>query len=249
MKDMLKLEKKGDAKDLAPYVQSLILPNPSAWFTATFGDEIGKELAAYYDRTSIDLPLSFPDMLAELESKHAGSPRAIRFTDSCNPNASDTEHPLLLRRTNAQPIYDVRFGSGWQYFTMKYFAYSGGAFRWLGNFTLRPPEFPTERASDGSPQPPSVKVGGRVIAAKQIKSVAPQYPPGALYHGIQGTVILHALIDVDGSIQDLQVLQGTCSLAEAATKAVRQWRYSPTAIDGQPVKVETTITVNFQLGR
>lgn len=74
-------------------------------------------------------------------------------------------------------------------------------------------------------------------------------PPDAKYHGIQGTVILHALIDTDGSIQDLQVLQGTCSLVQAATEAVRQWRYSPTMLGGQPVKVETTISVVFQLGR
>jgi TonB family protein len=248
MKNMLKLQKKGDAASLAPYVRSLALPNPAAWFSATFGNEVGTKLASYYNRTRIELPLSFPDTLAELESKHAGAPHALRFTDSCNPNASDTEYPLLLRRLNDQPLYDVRFGSGWQYFTVRYFAYVDGGFRWLGNFNLRTPEFRSD-AGIASSHAKTVKVGGNVLAAKRIKQVAPQYPLDAKYNGIQGTVILHALIDTDGSVQDLQVLQGTCSLAQAATKAVRQWRYSPTTIDGQPVRVDTTISVNFQLGR
>lgn len=111
---MMKMQKKRDANSLAPYVQSLILPDPNTWFTATFGDEVGAELTAYYDRTRIDLPLSFPDMLANLESKHVDSPLATRFTDSCNPSADEGEYPLLLRRANAQPLYDVRFDSGVQ---------------------------------------------------------------------------------------------------------------------------------------
>lgn len=248
IKNMMKLEKKGDAKGLAPYVQSLILPNPSAWFAATFGVQIGEELTADYDRIRIDLPLSFPDMLAELESKHAGSLHATRFTSSCDPNASDTEYPLLLRRENAEPMYDVRFGSGSQYFTVRYFAYVDGAFRWLGSFKLSAPEFSVPKASAGPPSPAQLKVGGRVMQAKLIKQVVPHYPEDAKYHHVQGTVILHALIDTDGDIQDLQVLQGTCSLAQAAMKAVQQWQYSPTMVNGEPVRVDTTISVVFTLG-
>jgi TonB family protein len=249
IKDMMKVQKARDAQDLAPYVQSLILPDPSAWFTATFGDEIGAELTASYERTRIDLPLSFPDILAQLRSKHAGNALATRFTDSCNPNADESEYPLLLRRANAQPVYDIRFEAGRQYLTMRYFAYVDGAFRWLGNFNLRVPEFAAAKANGSAPQPPRVKIGGNVIAAKLINQVRPAYPQDARARGIQGTVLLHALIDTDGSIQNLQVLQGTCSLADAAVSAVRQWRYSPTTIEGQPVRVDTTISVIFQLGR
>ena len=124
-----------------------------------------------------------------------------------------------------------------------------GAFRWLGNFNLRRPEFVTAKTNGSAPQPPRVKIDANVIAAKLIKQVQPSYPSGARERGIQGTVLLHALIDTDGSLQDLQVLQGTCSLAEAAVSAVRQWRYSPTTIQGQPVRVDTTISVIFQLNR
>lgn len=250
IKDMLKIQKEEDAKDLSAYTQSLILPDPAKWFTATFGDEMGGELAAAYDRTRIDLPLSFPDSLAKLRSKHVGSPHATRFTDSCNPNASDTEYPLLLRRVDAQPLYDVRFDAGSQYFSVKYFAYVDGAFRWLGSFQLRPPEFHIPKTKDGADlSATALKVAGNVIRAKIIKQVQPAYPPDALYHRMQDTVLLHALIDADGSVQDLQVLQGACSFADASLKAVHQWRYSPTMLNGQPVKVDTTITVNFQLGR
>jgi TonB family protein len=248
IKDMMKMQKGRDAKNLAPYIQSLILPDPSEWFTATFGDQIGAELTASYERTRIDLPLSFPDILAQLQSKHAGNALATRFTDPCNPDADEAEYPLLLRRANAQPLYDIRFSSGQQYVTMRYFAYVDGAFRWLGNFNLRVPEF-AEAKANGAPQPPKLKIGGNVIAAKLINRVQPAYPQDAQERGIQGTVLLHALIDTDGSIQNLQVLQGTCSLADAAVSAVRQWRYSPTMLEGQPVRVDTTISVVFRLGR
>lgn len=95
MKDMLRLEKKGDAKNLAPYVQSLILPNPSAWFTATFGEKLGAELADGYDRARMNLPLAFPDTLSQIQSKHLDKVQAIRFTDSCDAEATDSEYLLL----------------------------------------------------------------------------------------------------------------------------------------------------------
>jgi protein TonB len=61
--------------------------------------------------------------------------------------------------------------------------------------------------------------------------------------------VLHAIIAKDGSVQDLQVIQGQCILAEAAIAAVKQWVYRPTMINGNPVEVDTTIDVIFALNR
>jgi len=86
-----------------------------------------------------------------------------------------------------------------------------------------------------------------VVAAKIIRRVQPEYPDAARREHLQGTVKLHAVIAKDGTIRMLRVLTGYCSLAEAAMKAVRQWRYSPTLLEGNPVEVDTTIEVIFQM--
>ena len=77
--------------------------------------------------------------------------------------------------------------------------------------------------------------------------VEPTYPPLARQAHIQGVVVLTALIDKDGSIQNLEVVSGHPMLAPAAIEAVKQWRYKPFLLNGQPVAVETTVTVTFQL--
>jgi periplasmic protein TonB len=77
--------------------------------------------------------------------------------------------------------------------------------------------------------------------------VQPEYPPLARQARIQGTVLLRAIIDREGKIENLQVLGGHPLLVEAAFKAVQQWRYRPYYLNGQPVEVETQITVHFAL--
>ena len=71
-------------------------------------------------------------------------------------------------------------------------------------------------------------------------------PPveSAVWHG---EVVLTAIIDKDGNIENLQLASGHPMLAPAAINAVKQWRYKPYLLNGQPVEVETTITVNFEL--
>ena len=64
---------------------------------------------------------------------------------------------------------------------------------------------------------------------------------------IHGEVVLTAIIDKDGNIENLQLVSGHPMLAPAAINAVKQWRYKPYLLNGQPVEVETTITVNFEL--
>ena len=82
-----------------------------------------------------------------------------------------------------------------------------------------------------------------------IHNVLPVYPPIARQSGTEGMVVLHAFISREGSIESLQVVSGHPFLARAALDAVRQWRYRPYVLNGQPVEVETQITVNFTLGR
>jgi protein TonB len=96
--------------------------------------------------------------------------------------------------------------------------------------------------------PQRVPVTSTIEAAKLISRVQLVYPQLAIQARIQGNVVLHAIIGRDGQVSELQVLSGHPLLVNAALDAVRQWRYSPTLLNGQAVEVETTITVSFVLG-
>lgn len=92
-----------------------------------------------------------------------------------------------------------------------------------------------------------VKISGGVAAGQIVSKVTPIYPPEAKEKGIQGAVVLHAIIGKDGAVQDLAVISGPPELVPSAMEAVKQWVYKPYLLNGEPVDVETTITVNFAL--
>lgn len=94
-----------------------------------------------------------------------------------------------------------------------------------------------------------IRIGGKVEAAKVLTKVQPVYPESAKAAGAQGTVVLHAVVGMDGKPLSLQVLNSQINpdLARAAVEAVSQWRYEPTLLNGEPVEVDTVITVKFTL--
>jgi periplasmic protein TonB len=106
-------------------------------------------------------------------------------------------------------------------------------------------------APGGLPPPPKpsapLRVGGNVMAAKLLHQVQPEYPQIAKMAHVSGTVVLHAIIAEDGTIQQLTFISGPALLMHSAMDAVRQWRYQPTTLNGQPTKVDTTISVVFDL--
>ncbi len=95
--------------------------------------------------------------------------------------------------------------------------------------------------------PQRVRVSQGVSQGLLIHQVKPNYPPLARQARIQGSVVLQAVIAKDGSIQGLHLVSGHPMLAPAAIEAVKQWRYKPYFLNGEPVEVETQITVNFTL--
>jgi TonB family protein len=96
-----------------------------------------------------------------------------------------------------------------------------------------------------------VKIGGEVEASKIITKVQPIYPEAAKSAGVHGTVNLHAVIGMDGAPLSLQVINTDINpdLARASIEAVSKWRYSPTLLNGQPIEVDTNITIVFTLSR
>jgi len=95
--------------------------------------------------------------------------------------------------------------------------------------------------------PQRVRVSQGVSQGLLIHQVKPAYPPLARQARIQGTVVLQAVIGKDGAIQGLKVVSGHPMLAPAALEAVKQWKYKPYYLNGEPVEVDTTINVNFTL--
>jgi TonB family protein len=93
-----------------------------------------------------------------------------------------------------------------------------------------------------------VRVGGAVPVPRKIVDVKPVYPPIAQTAKVQGIVIIESVIATDGSVKQALVLRGQPLLDEAAIEAVRQWRFTPTLLNGVPVEVVMTVTVNFTLG-
>jgi TonB family protein len=93
-----------------------------------------------------------------------------------------------------------------------------------------------------------IPIESGVMAGKRISGTTPKYPSSAKKKRIQGTVVLLATIDKEGKITNLEVISGLPELQEPSVKAVRDWRYTPYTLNGQPVEVETQINVNFALG-
>ena len=87
----------------------------------------------------------------------------------------------------------------------------------------------------------------RMMEGNLIYKVQPIYPALARSARVQGAVVLRAIISRNGTIENLQVASGHPLLVTAAVDAVRQWRYRPYLLNGEPVEVETQVTVNFNL--
>lgn len=95
--------------------------------------------------------------------------------------------------------------------------------------------------------PQRVRVSQGVSQGLLIRKVQPVYPPLARQARIQGNVVLQAQISKQGTIENLQLISGHPMLAPSAIEAVKQWRYKPYFLNGEPVEVETQITVIFSL--
>ena len=106
-----------------------------------------------------------------------------------------------------------------------------------------------DTGASGTAAPAKVNVPGGVMAGNVATRVDPVYPEAAKKAGVQGTVVLDAVIDREGTISDLQVVSGPSELRQSALDAVHQWRYKPYLLNGEPVEVKTTINITYSLAK
>ena len=104
-------------------------------------------------------------------------------------------------------------------------------------------------ALDDANHPRRVRVSQRVMAARLLTKVPPEYPAAAKDQRVQGEVLMAAVIDREGRVSSIQLISGHPLLAPAAIDAVKQWTYRPYLLNGEPIEIETQITVNFSLAR
>ena len=116
----------------------------------------------------------------------------------------------------------------------------GGVMGGIGNA-------PTPVVKVAPPKGP-MRVSSGVISGLAISQPKPIYPPIARAAHVSGAVVLHALISKTGTVENLTVISGPQMLQSAAVEAVRNWRYKPYLLNGDPTEVETQITVNFNFG-
>ena len=91
----------------------------------------------------------------------------------------------------------------------------------------------------------ALRVGGEIKAPIKIKDVRPVYPPIAREAGVSGVVIIEVRIGADGTVEEAHVLKSIPLLDQAALDAVKQWEFVPTLLNGAPVPIMMTVTINF----
>ena len=102
-------------------------------------------------------------------------------------------------------------------------------------------------SAPAAPPPPPARLHSGIVPPRKVLDVTPKYPELARRAQVEGVVILEALIDAGGAAQSARVLRSIPSLDSAALEAVREWRYTPALLNGQPVPVIMTVTVRFTL--
>jgi protein TonB len=112
-----------------------------------------------------------------------------------------------------------------------------------GDYVAPPPAPPAVAVPDQAP----LRVGGVIKRPTKVRDVVPTYPPLARATHVEGIVIIEATIGPDGKVQDARVLRPNPLLDAAALDAVRRWEYTPTLLNGIPVAVVMTVTVDFRL--
>lgn len=245
----LSAARQGDQAKLKEIARSLIIPDHELWFRAMFGEEEGTKLAATYGSNLKEIEKQYPTLFERL-AKQEGELVIEDVKMLPNRNESWCGQTLVNMQKGDGVFYRVGVGkadstglrSG---MVGGYFTLVSGGYRRLDCQSLG--IMPASSAPSPHPLLGPLRVGGNVQAARIIKRVAPAYPEDAMRARISGTVRLHVIIGKDGKIKRLELVSGHPMLQQAAADAVRQWQYQPTLLNGDPVEVDTTIDVIFQV--
>jgi protein TonB len=179
--------------------------------------------------------ISFVTVRAELPTVPA-PPRARADPSpapAINPDAAPVKEPEFLRPELPERVDDTLLSP-------EIVLGAGG-----GDINAMPDPPPAPAGTAVAPTP--VRVGGTIRQPQKLHHVAPVYPEIARSARVSGIVILEAMLAEDGTVRDVRVLRSVPLLDAAAVAAVREWRFTPTLLNGTPVPVVMTVTVAFTL--
>lgn len=230
---------KNDTVQSSAISHNMILPDYQTWFAHVFGAEAGARMTQSYEKALPDFDTNLKELMARYIKDGMTEITATRM----EPPEQSSKSYYVARKMKAMqspiPIYLVEMDGatafGWE--VPGVFSFVQGNFRYLGGSTL----------SSVNGQPARIRFAGNVMVSRLLSRAQPVYPPDAVAQHIEGTEVLHAMIDYDGTVSALQWVSGPRELLASAMDAVKQWRYQPTLLNGEPVQVDTTITVVYTL--
>jgi TonB family protein len=238
--------KSGDLAAFRADLDTLAIPNANDWITSHFSPADVPKLQRNYRES---FAVFERHLFSVVENSAQLSPAGMAVKPWAAPLQASESGPEQGQPSPLQPIAVEYFGYGpvhsvkgtpssW----VNSFVYVDGMFRFVGSTY---PFWWEDLQRLRRPQRQVDSLG--VQPARLVHRVSPEYPKKARKQHVEGVVRLHAIIGKDGAPRELTVLVGDPLLTEAALKAVRQWRYEPTLLLGEPVEVDTTIDVIFQL--
>ncbi len=226
--EFLRLAKTGDQAKLRTEIAAMEVPDYENWFVRVFGQEDGQKLGDKYEESLKASELHFEMLWIEL-AKQQGLISVDRLRV---PSGTVDAYRANWKKTDDSAGPDSQ--------SIGVFYFVDGKFRVDGSrHDLR--VLSTNKTG------PATNKTGPAMVGKLINRIQPVYPPLARQTRIQGTVSVNVIVRKDGTVEVENAGAGHPLLIQAAVDAVRQWRYEPTTINGEPVDIETKIYVDFTL--
>jgi TonB family protein len=251
IQDALTAGKADDVPKLLEIANSMMLRSPEDWFSRVFGPDMGRIYARSYTESSERTASNLAGLFSTLGTEKYSILEVHQFKNSCDFKADQDEYPVLAKRLVEEPFSVVRFSEGNLVRSLRFIVYVDGGFRFLGLLNIPAGQSSTIQAAAGSQPDPNSPPAHLVVSqdvqmAKILHRVTPIYPENARYLHVEGKVVLDVTIDKDGTIESMRVVRGQCPFVESAEAAVKQWRFGPTLLQGQPIQVEAVFEIRFQ---
>jgi TonB family protein len=232
-------------------IHNLLMPENSTWFTDVYGAGFGASLARAYRR-------EVPNVEEEIRRIYQADARAglaqANVSKYADPEAVNAPIDRFLNCMNQiVPLYEAAFLGNRPMIQMSlkpgnltqtggdldgFFVFYQGGFHFIPMNILM--ELPSER-------PIRVHLGMNVMQSKLVTKVYPKYPDEALKKRLQGKVVVRLELDINGNLQRATLIEGDPVLGRAFMEAVKQWRFEPTRLDGDPVEVEVDAETVFEV--
>jgi TonB family protein len=237
-----------DRADFRADLETLVIPDSDQWIANHFPPANVPKLQRSYRESFAVFERHLYSVIEDSAQLSSGGMTAKSWGVPLPPNQSEVEQGIPSPFQSI-PVECFGYGAlhpklGVKSSWVSSFVYMEGMFRYVGGSY---PFWWEELKRLRLPQSQAEQYG--VQSARILHKVTPEYPKKARKEHIEGAVRLHAIIGKDGAIRELIVVSGHPLLTDAALKAVRQWRYEPTLLLGQPVEVDTTIDVFFALNQ